>query len=384
MKMRSCEIMQQLEFVNFNYIKNVLVERSEKQNFQYAYIVHDKDKKDDGTLKSPHFHIFIKFKSPYDSNYICKWFGVEEQYVSKIKGRWSDVLLYLTHKNAEDKYQYSDEEVFSNFDFVKAREEKKKNKFDERREEIVNLIDNGVIREYNYFEYINAVEYDKYKRSIENAFKYRLDKIKGVNRKMDVIFVTGDSGTGKTSYAKYIAEQKKYSVYVSSGSNDVLDDYKGQDCLILDDLRPSCMGLSDLLKMLDNNTTSSVKSRYKNKVLECKLIIITTTLSIDNFFSNVFMEEHETVVQLKRRCKIHVRITRDFLFTKVWNDFKRCYGQEIEFENPISALYKPQDLTFDDELNYMQDVLGLGVDLVNDIKNKYDKGIVEVHEQIEF
>ena len=46
--------------------------------------------------------------------------------------------------------------------------------------------------------------------------------------------------------------------------------------LILDDLRPSCIGLSDLLKMLDNHTSSSVKSRYYNKVLECKLIIITS------------------------------------------------------------------------------------------------------------
>ena len=94
---------------------------------------------------------------------------------------------------------------------------------------------------------------------------------------MNCIFITGASGTGKSTYAKQIASENNLSVYISSGSNDVLDDYQGQDCIILDDLRPSCMGLSDLLKMLDNNTASTVKSRYKNKVLECKMIIITTT-----------------------------------------------------------------------------------------------------------
>ncbi|MGM8317295.1 AAA family ATPase, partial [Clostridium perfringens] len=83
---------------------------------------------------------------------------------------------------------------------------------------------------------------------------------------MECYFVTGKSGTGKTTYAKQLAKEKGYSVYISSGSNDVLDSYQGQDCIILDDLRPSCMGLSDLLKMLDNNTSSTVKSRYKNKV----------------------------------------------------------------------------------------------------------------------
>ena len=56
---------------------------------------------------------------------------------------------------------------------------------------------------------------------------------------MNCIFITGASGTGKSTYAKQIASENKLSVYISSGSNDVLDDYQGQDCIILDDLRPS-------------------------------------------------------------------------------------------------------------------------------------------------
>ncbi|MGM8259467.1 AAA family ATPase, partial (plasmid) [Clostridium perfringens] len=116
-------------------------------------------------------------------------------------------------------------------------------KKDERKEEILNLIDAGIIREYNIHDYLTVIEYDKYKKNIDNAFKFRVNKLmQKVERKMDCYFITGRSGTGKTTYAKQLAKEKGYSVYISSGSNDVLDSYQGQDCIILDDLRPSCMG----------------------------------------------------------------------------------------------------------------------------------------------
>ena len=168
--------------------------------------------------------------------------------------------------------------------------------------------------------------------------------MKGIARKMECVFITGDSGTGKTTYAKKIAEEKDYSVFISSGSNDPLDDYKGQDCIILDDLRPSCMGLSDLLKMLDNHTASTVKSRYKNKVLECKMIIITTTLGIDTFFSNVFSEEKETVVQLKRRCNVMLKFDMKYFYSYLWQNDIRDYVFVAKLPNPV---------TFDDQMSAM-------------------------------
>lgn len=151
---------------------------------------------------------------------------------------------------------------------------------------------------------------------------------------MECYFITGKSGTGKTTYAKQLAKEMGYSVYISSGSNDVLDSYQGQDCIILDDLRPSCMGLSDLLKMLDNNTSSTVKSRYKNKVLECKLIIITTTLDIDTFFSNVFKDQEESCVQLKRRCGYHLTVTMEDIFIKKWLKGANEYSKAVRIPNP--------------------------------------------------
>ena len=109
------------------------------------------------------------------------------------------------------------EEVHSNFDFaVEAEKALSKKKASQRKEEIIELIRSGVVREYNYTEYITALEYDKFKRAIDNAFTYRRDTLKSLDRHMNVIYIYGGSGTGKTTYAKQLATNKGLSCYILS------------------------------------------------------------------------------------------------------------------------------------------------------------------------
>lgn len=367
MKCKLMEICQQLKYLTKEQLDKGLLSNYIQD---YAYILHDKDKREDGSLKEPHYHIMIRLKDSTDSKYISKVFDVEEQYINKVKGKWVDVLLYLTHKNALDKFQYDDSRVVSNFDFVKVRDEELSKKNNNNRwNEICKLIDDGALKRYNYSEFINIEEYVKYERKMELAFKYRMNKMRGVNRMMECVFITGESGCGKTTYAKEIAKNKEYSIYVSSGSNDVLDSYSGEDCLILDDLRPSCLGLSDLLKMLDNNTSSTVKSRYYNKVLECKMIIITTVLSIDNFFNNVFEKENEPMVQLKRRCKTYISMDCDNMEVSVYNSKDRDYKLVAVYENPIKYNVAQEE---EDNINYIQNLLGGAISGLKKVDNEDD------------
>lgn len=373
MKVRLFELVSDKDKIDIESVKKVLEERDSIKD--YAYILHDKDN------TRAHYHIAVRLKDSYDTKYIGQWFGVSENFINKVKGRWSDMLKYLIHENAPEKFQYSENEVISNFDWKK---EKDKNDSNKKLSEIVQNIVDGNIREYNYYQYITSDEYIKYKRSIDIAFNYRADKIKGVERSMDCIFITGDSGVGKTTYSKNLAVQKGYSVYVSSGSNDILDDYKGQDCIILDDLRPSSLGLADLLKMLDNNTASTVKSRYKNKVLECKLIIITTTLDIDTFFKNVFADDEETSIQLKRRCETHIRMTSDKMYVKMWMRQSRKYGNEFVMDNQITLEHKIKDMSPQEQLDKLSSILGITQDVIKEVKDNYDEYMKPVNVKTPF
>ena len=157
---------------------------------------------------------------------------------------------------------------------------------------------------------------------------------------MKCIFIKGDSGFGKTSFAKVWCKKQGLDFYVSSGSNDPLDGYKGQPAIILDDLRPSTYNLSDLLKLLDNNTSTSVKSRYRNKVLETEYIIITTVLDMDTFFKKVFSDADETIVQLKRRCGYYMEVEKNKILIYNYDENNRDYTLKCEIENPIPEYIK--------------------------------------------
>lgn len=361
MKLKLCEVYNQTKFFNNNNItKEKIVEilESKKNVRDYAFIEHNKDVDDNGNPKEPHFHIAIRFQNAQDIKYVAEWFGVSENMVSKVKGTWKDMLQYLTHQNAPNKFQYGEEEVVSNFNWIDEKNKKTTKKTDERLEEIINNIVENNYREYNIHSYVSATEYVKYSRQIDLAYKFRDNILRNKEeREMEVIFINGNSGSGKTTYAKQICKDKGFSFFVTSSSNDPLDGYQGQDCIILDDLRGSCFALSDLLKMLDNNTNSSVKSRYRNKVLQCKMLIITSIQNMEDFYRNVFENENEPILQFKRRCKMYIKMDYKTMEIRIFNNKLKDYGTPKVVPNPIYKQYNTEELTEEQEVDYICSML---------------------------
>lgn len=352
---RTCEIVQQLEYMSQEDVEAGLDHNAVQD---YAYILHDKDVHEDGTPVAPHWHIMIRFKRPVQTESLCKWFGIKSNMIGYILGTFGDAVAYLTHRNKPEKYQYLDEEIKSNYDFkVEVEKALSKKKASQRKEEIIELIRSGIVREYNYTEYITALEYDKFKRAIDNAFTYRRDTLKSLDRHMNVIYIYGGSGTGKTTYAKQLAINKGLSCYISSGSNDPLDGYKGQDCLILDDIRPGDFLLSDFLKILDNNTQSTVKSRYKNKLLECQYLIVTTLFDIPVFFDLLLDSEGESVKQMERRCTLKIQMNTSTMTTYVYQPVSGKYKKVSILKNPVSEVYNKRDLTDEECQAYVDSLL---------------------------
>ena len=64
----------------------------------WAYIIHDKDD------TRPHYHIYLNFGgSSVDTKNVAEWFQVGENFISKVRGRKTDMYKYLTHANDSQK-----------------------------------------------------------------------------------------------------------------------------------------------------------------------------------------------------------------------------------------------------------------------------------------
>lgn len=294
---------------NVEYFKGDVQEiiKSHKTIKQWAYILHDKDD------TANHYHIYLNFgTSGVDTKQVGEWFGLQESQVEKIKGRKTNALEYLTHSDNKQKYkyQYSPSEVIANFDF---------------ETEITNSKILGDFKNFSYAEQLEYVESLPVSEKV-TAFS-KLEKLWRIrcqwlslhtDRKIEVMFICGKGGTGKTYYAKKLLKSMNLDFCVSSSSNDPLQDYLGQKALILDDCRDRAFkNFEDCLKLLDNDTSSSVSSRFHNKVFNGEMIVITSSVPLAYWFrgrnadGRYFSVANEDFEQLYRRISCYVEVTNE-------------------------------------------------------------------------
>ena len=340
MNLRQCEIVTDVDKLNVDLQATFMKYRTIKK---WAYIIHDKDD------TRPHYHICLHFgTASVDVTQVAKWFNLGykdeqgnehdgTQFINKIKGRWTDVLLYLTHGNEsqKNKHQYSTAEVTANFDF-------------ETEIETAKIL--GDFEHYSYaqqLQYVNSLPISEKAKAFSQLRKlWELQcQVLTLNtdRSIQVVFIDGKGGAGKTYYAKKLLTSLGYDFCVSSASNDPFQDYLGQKGIILDDLRDYAFAFEDLLKTLDNNTSSSVKSRFANKVFNGEMIVITSKVPLVYWYKgkdshgNYYNLEADDLVQLYRRITCYVSITEREI--RVYNDgvdeLGKPKGKAAVFKNEL-------------------------------------------------
>ena len=337
MKLKQYEVVTQPQFLK-EPLQDIL--KRYKTIKKWAYILHDKDK--DAT---PHYDIYINFgDTGVESSEVAKWFGLQESQIEKVKGRAQDMLLYLIHGNDSQrhKYQYSPDEVVANFDF---------------KSELAKAQILGNFDKYSYAQQLKFIktlpkdEQVKAFKQLKDHWKLHCEYLTlNPDRDIQVMFITGKAGSGKTYYAKKFLKKLNYDFAISSASNDPFQDYQGQDGFILDDVRDTVFEFQDLLKMLDNNTASSFKSRFNNKVFNGKMIIITSSIplqywykslssSMPTWYKEVRTSGKEDFKQLTRRISCYVVVTEDTVtvYNELDEDGKPC-GKSVVYENEVKKL----------------------------------------------
>lgn len=339
---KRCEVMQYFDYYDvddLNVIKSRVQELTNIKTF--AMIVHNNDFNDDGSPKKPHFHAVLTFSDSTRLSVISKALKVPCQYIGKIVTTTRLAQEYLIHKNDVTKYQYSPSDVISSFDYVDFLSKRDNTLKKERLESIANDILNGVIREYNLFSHVSITEFATNKLFFQRCFEYRQESLKNISRSLNCVFITGTSGSGKTTFAKRFCEKNHLSCYVSSGGKNPLDDYKGQDCIILDDIRSSTYSLSEFLKLTDLHTNSNVGCRYYNKsIAECSTIICTSVQSLDDFYTNVVKEDNEPRIQLLRRFPTYIEMNTESVF---FYEYDKATGRHkfVDMQpNYITSIFK--------------------------------------------
>ena len=287
-------------------------------------------------LKEPHIHALLKFSKGATLTDLAEKIGLAEQYLEKAKsGRYGydNLLAYLIHAKDKDKYQYSPDEVFTligkNYlEIYHQRKEswlkgKAKKEVQKSFEDIDFLIDNilneNITKNDILLDKKYHTPYIVHKTRINDAFK-TVGEIKGARTKDElengefkktILFIYGNSGLGKSRFAKELAKDiiqmaklnnKKWQSITTAGTN-MFDEVNGEEILLLDDVRGDSLTASDWLKVLDPYNISPVSARYQNKIGAAKVIIITSSKHPLAFFYYTKGNAYEDLSQYVRRIE---------------------------------------------------------------------------------
>lgn len=334
----------------------------------FWYIKH----KADDEVSQNHWHIVLKFRYPvaFESIKLIVPYGDIES-AKSIKNS----VQYLVHLNDDSKVQYDWSEVVTNCKDMTPYKMPTKAKEEITIQKIMERIDKGEIREYNQFIEIPIELWAKYKTRIENALIYYKERVcMDKDREIQVVFMSGNTGVGKTTFAKQYCKNAKKSCCVSSSSNDPMQDYKGEDVLILDDLRDDSYSFTDLLKILDNHTKSTVKSRYHNKAFIGDTIIITAYRPIVDWYFNVQKEAKE---QLYRRIRTWYKFYDDVIEIFAYDEEKHKYIKQGQCKNVIT-MTKKQQVQFALDM-----VSAMGIEFENETREKVNELMNKPDEEFE-
>ena len=306
---------------------------------EYAMILHDKDSDENGAHVKDHFHLYLHFgNTNWKYEDVAKWFGVKVNHVERVKSNKAFVLRYYTHEGQPEKHQYPVEAIVANFD-VKAYLDKMAQKVN--LDTLIAKCAAGEITRLNYTQYIDPIIYAKHRNLFDSAWKYSDAVLATKNdlstQERPALWLHGDTSVGKSLLCKLLAGRQQLPIYFTSTGGDPFGEYHGEDIVVLDDLRPEKpFSFESLLKIIDPYNVCAVQSRYHNKYLTCKQIIVTSPMSPEQYAAQSYLQG-ENAAQLYRRLSEVWKVTQSDINISKYDLGLRSFVAIDTRPNPVPA-----------------------------------------------
>ena len=251
----------------------------------YAYILHDKDKKENSDeLKKPHYHFLVKFQK----NQRGSWFkafttddmGLVFYERCTIPQSAYDYLIHDTPAcKKQGKHLYSPDERVSTIDTLDTPEKdgKKSN-----TEKFFERLHSGAANMELQKEFPTL--YAQY--GVDKIEKFRQDKLKKEHgqkfRDIQVTFIYGGTRLGKTTFV-----YEKYPIddicRVNNYERGTFEDYQNQKILILDEFTGK-IDITFLNNLLDKFPVN-LPARYANRTACFDEVYIVSNLPLDRLYT---------------------------------------------------------------------------------------------------
>lgn len=83
---------------------------------RYAYILHSRDKEENGEIKKSHYHFIAQFTKYVNTKALLKKLGLSPDFPTQPLGDWVSMIRYFQHLDNPEKEPYSYKEIISNIE----------------------------------------------------------------------------------------------------------------------------------------------------------------------------------------------------------------------------------------------------------------------------
>lgn len=256
-----------------------------------------------GENKTPHIHLFFYCANAVMFNRVKKLFP--SAHIESARGSCQENRDYI---RKEGKYLNSDKKETNLIDTFEEYGEmplERSSKNESVSEQVLSMIEN----ECTNTEIIRA--FPSYSTKIAHIDKARQtlleDKYRNTWRDVDVVYIFGETATGKT---RYVMEKYGYeNVYKITNYKNPFDSYSGEKVILFDEFRSS-LPLSDMLQYIDGYPCR-LPARFSDKVACFDKVYIISNIDLSKQYPNIQADEPNSWEAFVRRIDLVLKFDAD-------------------------------------------------------------------------